>query len=151
MNMNAPTALRPARAGDYEFCASLYFSGMEEIIRELKLDMAAQAANLRKSWHVAEVEIITSDGVDVGWLQKSIQEDALYLEQIYITAAFQGRGIGREIIRSLIGKAGQVGRSITLAVVKINPALRLYERLGFRVTHEDDRKFYMRRETVTAG
>jgi ribosomal protein S18 acetylase RimI-like enzyme len=151
MNMNAPTALRPARAGDYEFCASLYFSGMEEIIRELKLDMAAQAANLRKSWHVAEVEIITSDGVDVGWLQKSIQEDALYLEQIYITAAFQGRGIGREIIRSLIGKAGQDGRSITLAVVKINPALRLYERLGFRVTHEDDRKFYMRRETVTAG
>ena len=25
-----------------------------------------------------------------------------------------------------------------------NPAHRLYERLGFRVTHEDDRKFYMK-------
>jgi ribosomal protein S18 acetylase RimI-like enzyme len=31
-------------------------------------------------------------------------------------------------------------------VVKTNPALRLYKRLGFRVTHEDDRKFYMRRK-----
>jgi RimJ/RimL family protein N-acetyltransferase len=30
--------------------------------------------------------------------------------------------------------------------VKTNPARRLYERLGFRITHEDDRKFYMRRE-----
>ena len=151
MNMNAPTTLRPARAGDYEFCASLYFSGMEEIIRELKLDMAAQAVNLRKSWHVAEVEIITSDGVDVGWLQKSKRDDALYLEQIYITAAFQGRGIGGEIIRSLIEEARQAGRTVTLAVVKINPARRLYERLGFRVTHEDDRKFYMRCDALTAG
>jgi ribosomal protein S18 acetylase RimI-like enzyme len=39
---------------------------------------------------------------------------------------------------------------VTLGVVKINPALSLYERLGFRVTHQDDRKFYMRRETITA-
>jgi len=31
-------------------------------------------------------------------------------------------------------------------VVKINPARRLYERLGFSVTHEDLHKVYMRRE-----
>jgi hypothetical protein len=36
--------------------------------------------------------------------------------------------------------------SVTLGVVKINPALRLYERLGFRITHDDARKFYMRRD-----
>ena len=35
---------------------------------------------------------------------------------------------------------------MTLGVVKINPAKWLYDRLGFRITHEDDRKFYMRRE-----
>jgi hypothetical protein len=39
---------------------------------------------------------------------------------------------------------------MTLAVVKINPAKRLYDRLGFRVAHEDDRKFYMRRELDSA-
>ena len=74
---------------DFNFCAHLYFSGMAETIRLLKLDMAAQTANLRERWHVAEVEIITSDGADIGWLQKSIQDDALYLEQIFIDAAFQ--------------------------------------------------------------
>jgi ribosomal protein S18 acetylase RimI-like enzyme len=31
-------------------------------------------------------------------------------------------------------------------VVKTNPALRLYRRLGFSITHEDQNKFYMRRE-----
>jgi GNAT superfamily N-acetyltransferase len=146
-----PTALRSARADDFEFCANLYFSGMEKAIQELKLDMAAQTANLSERWDVAEVEIITSDGADVGWLQKSIQDDALYLEQIFIDAAFQSRGIGTGIIRRLIDKAKQDGRPVTLRVVKTNPARRLHERLGFRVTHEDDRKFYMRRETVTAG
>jgi ribosomal protein S18 acetylase RimI-like enzyme len=43
------------------------------------------------------------------------------------------------------------GQAVTLGVVKTNPALRLYERLGFRVTHEDDRKFYMRRGPDAEG
>jgi GNAT superfamily N-acetyltransferase len=150
-SMAMPIVLRPARPDDFDFCARLYFSGMAETIRELKLDMAAQTANLRERWDAAEVEIIMSDGADIGWLQKSIQGDALYLEQIFIDAASQNRGIGTGIINRLIDKAKQDGRPVTLGVVKINPALRLYERLGFRVTHQDDRKFYMRRETVTAG
>jgi len=33
---------------------------------------------------------------------------------------------------------------VRLNVVKVNPARRLYERLGFRITNEDDRKFYMK-------
>jgi ribosomal protein S18 acetylase RimI-like enzyme len=40
---------------------------------------------------------------------------------------------------------------VTLGVVKKNPALRLYKRLGFHITHEDERKFYMKRELDTAG
>ena len=51
----------------------------------------------------------------------------------------------------LIGEATRARQAMTLGVVKINPAKRLYERLGFRTTHEDDRKFYMRREPGTAA
>jgi hypothetical protein len=46
----------------------------------------------------------------------------------------------------LIEDAIHAKKAITLAVVKINPARRLYDRLGFRVTHEDQHKVYMRRE-----
>src|SRR3954466_11309651 len=98
MVLPMPMVLRPARPADFDFCARLYFSGMAETIRLLKLDIAAQTANLRERWDVDEVDIITSDGADVGWLQKSIQGDALYLEQIFIDAAFQSRGIGTGII-----------------------------------------------------
>jgi ribosomal protein S18 acetylase RimI-like enzyme len=46
----------------------------------------------------------------------------------------------------LIAEAMRTRQAVTLGVVKTNPALRLYQRLGFRITHEDDRKFYMRRD-----
>jgi GNAT superfamily N-acetyltransferase len=141
-----PIALRPARAEDFDFCARLYFSGMAEIIRELKLDMALQTADLRERWDVAEVEIITSGSEDVGWMQSSIHDDARILKQIFIDAPCQRRGIGSKIIHHLIDRANRADQPVTLGVVKINPARRLYQRLGFRITHEDDRKFYMRRE-----
>jgi hypothetical protein len=66
-----PTAFRPARPDDFDFCARPYFAGMagmEETIRQLKLDMVKQSANLRERWNVSEVRIITSDGTDVGWI-----------------------------------------------------------------------------------
>jgi ribosomal protein S18 acetylase RimI-like enzyme len=80
-------------------------------------------------------------------MQSSIQDHALYLEQIFIDAASQRRGIGTATIRGLIDRATRSGQPITLGVVKTNPARRLYERLGFCITHEDNRKFYMRRES----
>jgi ribosomal protein S18 acetylase RimI-like enzyme len=47
----------------------------------------------------------------------------------------------------LIEEARRAGKPITLGVVKINLARRLYERLGFQRTHEDRHKVYMRLET----
>jgi GNAT superfamily N-acetyltransferase len=119
---------------------------MAEIIQQLKLDMALQTADLRQRWDAREVEIITSDGEDIGWMQSSIRDDGRFLEQIFIDAPFQRRGIGAGIIHRLIDRANRANQPVTLGVVKINPARHLYERLGFRITHEDDRKFYMRRE-----
>ena len=46
----------------------------------------------------------------------------------------------------LIDEARPDRKAITLGVVKINPARLLYEPLGFRATHEDQYKVYMRRE-----
>ena len=59
-------------------------------------------------------------------------------------SGFQRRGIGTEVIGRLIAEAGDL--PVTLSVAKINPAVRLYERLGFQITHEDARKFHMRHE-----
>lgn len=146
-----PIVLRAACAEDFAFCARLYFSAMEKIIRELQLDVAKQEENLRHVWDVAQVHIITSGGDDAGWMQSAMREDGLYLEQIFVDAPFRRRGIGTRVINGLITQANRTNRPVTLAVLKINPALKLYKRMGFRIADEDDRKFYMRRAPDGAG
>jgi len=139
-------ALRRAESGDFDFCENLYFAGMKKIIQELKLDMAAQVASFRQQWTLSQVRIITFEGAAVGWLQNATRDDTLFLAQLFVDGAFQRRGIGTLVMRQLIGEASRARQAVTLGVVKINPAVRLYERLGFLITHEDERKFYMRRE-----
>jgi ribosomal protein S18 acetylase RimI-like enzyme len=122
---------------------------MDEAIRELKVDPAAQMADLRKRWAAPEVRIVVHDGSDIGWLQSRLEDDALFLAQLFVDATSQGRGYGTEALNLLIEEADATNRAVTLGVVKSNPAQRLYERLGFRTTHSDQRKFYMRREPPT--
>jgi ribosomal protein S18 acetylase RimI-like enzyme len=140
------TSLRPARPEDFDYCAALYFAEMQRTIADLKLDWAAHVASFRPRWEVAQVRIITRDGADIGWLQTAPGGDALFLAQLFVADAFQRQGIGTEVVNRLIEEAAQAGQAVTLGVVKTNPALRLYQRLGFRTTYEDARKFYMRRE-----
>jgi ribosomal protein S18 acetylase RimI-like enzyme len=119
---------------------------MENIIKELNLDVAAHTAGFRQRWDVTQVRIVTLDGKDIGWLQSFVRDDALFLGQLFVDKSLRGQGIGTELVKGLIEEAASAGRSVTLGVVKTNSALRLYGRLGFRTTHEDERKFYMRRD-----
>jgi len=143
--------LRPAVSQDFEYCKRLYFTGMKKIIEELGLDMAAQAASFLQNWDLAEVRIIAVGNSEVGWLQSSVRDDGLFVAQLFVDDPFQGQGIGTEVLNRLIGEASRLNQAVRLAVVKTNPALRLYERLGFHITHEDDRKFYLKRNPDIAA
>jgi GNAT superfamily N-acetyltransferase len=137
---------RSAHADDFDYCADMYFAAMGETIRALGLDSVAHRASFRRQWEPAQVRIIVREGADIGWLQSDIRGDALFLGQLFVDAPFRRQGIGTQVMHHLIGEATRARQAMTLGVVKTNPARRLYERLGFRITHEDERKFYMRRE-----
>ena len=139
-------AFRPASLTDFDYCERLYFAEMERLNRELKLDRDLQVASFRRQWSVNEVRIITLGGADIGWLQSATRDGSFFLGQLFVDAPLQRRGIGTAVMNRLIDEATRAQQAMTLGVVKTNPAKRLYERLGFRTTHEDDRKFYMRRE-----
>jgi GNAT superfamily N-acetyltransferase len=141
-----PMAFRPALSGDFDYCRRVYFGEMKWIIEELHLDRDAQETSFQQQWDPAQVRIIALDGADIGWLQTSTQEDALFVAQMFVERPFQRKGIGTEVMKRLIDEAARFHWGVRLAVVKSNPARRLYERLGFQVTHEDSRKFYMKRE-----
>jgi ribosomal protein S18 acetylase RimI-like enzyme len=65
------------------------------------------------------------------------------LGSFYVMPGMQRRGIGTQVLRTLLAHAADQSKAITLAVVKINPARRFYEKHGFRIIREDEQKFYM--------
>jgi GNAT superfamily N-acetyltransferase len=145
-NRPVPIELRPALDHDFEYCRRLYFGEMRWIIEELHLDRTAQETGFRQQWNSTQVRIVVLEGTDVGWVQTIREQDELFVGQMFVDGRFQRKGIGTEVMKRLISEATAFNLAVRLNVVRINPARRLYERLGFRVTHEDDRKCYMKRD-----
>lgn len=135
--------LRPAVDADFEACRRTYFAETDWMNERLHLDQGEQESMFRKQWRPSQVCMIQADGVDVGWLQTVVSKSEHMLGQIFVDAPFQRKGIGTEVLRRIVEEASRLQLPIRLAVVKFNPSRRLYERLGFRVTHEDERKVYM--------
>lgn len=137
-------ALRSTCDDDVAFARSLYFETMRGIIERLfGWDKDREEKNFARFFKLDEVQIITADGRDVGWIQQQISESGINLGSFYVLPAMQGRGIGTEVLRMLLERAAHESKNMILAVVKINPARQFYEKRGFRVTHEDEHKVYM--------
>lgn len=135
--------LRAYETRDFDFARHLYFENMQWAIeRVFGWDEARQQASFADK--PEEVSVITADGLDVGWIQQSLDDNGILLGSIYVAPAMQRRGIGSGVIQALLQLGRQKSKPVTLAVMKINPVLALYERLGFRITHEDEHKIYMR-------
>jgi GNAT superfamily N-acetyltransferase len=138
--------LRPATESDFEACRRTYFAEIGWINERLNLQRDAQETSFRQLWDVSQVRIIQLDAMDVGWLQVVARDDDYFLGSLFIEGAFQRRGIGTEVMKRVPAEGSERGKPVRLVVVKFNPARRLYERLGFRVAHEDERKVYMTRD-----
>lgn len=67
-----------------------------------------------------------------------------HLRTLFIRPESQGLGIGTAVLKHLIQGAQRQQRPLTLHVIQINPAKRLYERLGFRTVREEEKTFFMR-------
>ena len=62
---------------------------------------------------------------------------------ITILPKFRGRGIGTTLVRDLIKRADKVHKKISLHVDPANPALQLYQRLGFVYIKNNGRFNYL--------
>jgi ribosomal protein S18 acetylase RimI-like enzyme len=137
--------LRTYETRDFDFARGLYFETMRWAIERLfGWDEVRQHASFAEWFKPEEVSVITADGLEVGWIQQREHETEICLGSIYVAPAMQRKGIGSRVIQGLLRSGSQKSKPVTLAVMKINPALALYERLGFRTTHEDEFKLYMR-------
>lgn len=101
----------------------------------------------------ARTEVVLIDAEPVGVLTWHEGSKAIRLLDIGLEIRYRGRGLGEWLLRELIGHADLQGKTLELAVMRHNPALRLYQRLGFRALFgaEDEVQLQMRREPQQAA
>lgn len=89
-------------------------------------------------------QIILSDGAPVGWLATRATESELRIVDIVVAPEHQGRGIGASVLELVKGLAAKSNRSVGLHVNQTNEgAIRLYQRLGFRILGPDGPQYWM--------
>jgi GNAT superfamily N-acetyltransferase len=138
-------SLRPAGEDDRLFIKTVYFGTHRWVIEQLfgwRGDDFEQA-KLYEHLDLKATSIIMVDGSDAGFLMVRRETEAIYLEQIYLESPWQSRGIGSLLVRQLIEEARSRKVPLRLSTAKINPARRLYERLGLVVVSESQYKVEM--------
>lgn len=103
----------------------------------LKRQYDAQDRAYKTSYLKAVHRIIVLDGEDIGRLIINRLDELMHIIDLTIHSKFTGKGIGSDILMALKAEAQGGKVPIELSVKTNNPALRLYERQGFKfMSHE---------------
>jgi ribosomal protein S18 acetylase RimI-like enzyme len=136
--------LRAATAEDVGWLFRIYASTREEELAAtgwpdevkaqfLGMQFQAQDRYYRQVYPDASFDLVEVSGEPAGRLYVNRAPDEIRIIDIALLPAFRGRGLGSAILRAVLDEADAVGRPVTIHVEQHNPALRLYQRLGFRV------------------
>ncbi len=107
-----------------------------------------QRRHFDENFDPMHLQIVEYEGRAIGCISVRYPEGEILLAVIEIAPAFQRRGIGRFVIGNVLEDADRLQLPVKLSVLKVNPAHRLYERLGFRYAGETPTHYAMRREPL---
>ena len=97
----------------------------------LRSQFEAQDRYYRAEFPGARFDVVLVQGEPAGRLTVARQPDRMHIIDIALLPAFQNQGIGSAILRELLAEAGANGCCVSIHVEQVNPAQRLYRRLGF--------------------
>ena len=139
----ASFALRAVQAGDEAFLLKVYASTRDEELaaagwndeqREafLRMQFQAQDKHYRMNYPGAEFQVIQVDGEPAGRLYVHHRSIEIRIMDISLLPAYRRRGIGTALLEEILSAGAQSEKTVTIHVEVFNPALRWYERLGFK-------------------
>ncbi len=141
-------ALRKASIEDLPFAIDARTGTMRDFVVETWgfWDEAEVMEQVRGDILAGRSEIIEAGGEAVGLWRLDRLGDHFLLDQIFIVAEHQRRGIGAFLLRQAIEHARLAGVPLRLWVLRVNPALHFYERLGFVVESSTQASHLMRHQ-----
>jgi ribosomal protein S18 acetylase RimI-like enzyme len=128
--------------------AELNFTNWSEYQKSAFISMqsAAQLADYKTKFPGARFQIIIYNKKDAGRFYTCETENDIRLLDITILPGFTGKGIGTYLLQRLIQRSNKAQKKISLHVIASNPALKLYQRLGFIHIKKDGFYYYMERK-----
>lgn len=151
---------RPITDEDLPFLAHVYVSTRAEEIavtgwpaemqlRFLMQQFDAQHRHYMAHYDGAEWLVIEQGGEAVGRLYLVEWDDEFRIIDIAVLPAFRRRGIGKAILDDIAALADAAGKRISIHVEINNPAMILYEQLGY--SQVDASGYYVRMERPAGG
>lgn len=130
--MSPGYVLRPALMSESAELYAIHRAAMERYVTETwgAWDDPWQQRFWADHWPPGRQAVMV-EGELAGFLELEDRLTSIWVANIELAPKFQGRGIGSAILRDIQEQASARGLGVTLQVLKVNPALRLYERLGF--------------------
>lgn len=141
--MTLITTLRPITDDDDTFLYHLYASTREDELAVLDwtpqqkeaflvMQFKAQHTFYMQEFAGSSFDIIEHDGQPIGRLYVDHRPDEIRIIDIALLPEFRGRGIGSRYLTGIQQESCQRGLPVRIHVESNNPAMRLYQRLGFR-------------------
>ena len=135
-------SFRPIRPDDEAFLYEVYASTRTEELALVDWDEAHKAALLpmqcaaqhqfyQEHYTQTDFLLMLRAAVPVGRLAVARWQDAIRMVDIALLPPSRNAGIGSAILRDMLVEAAVAHKPVRIHVEKFNPALRLYERLGF--------------------
>jgi ribosomal protein S18 acetylase RimI-like enzyme len=150
--------LLPVRADDEEFLYRVYASTRAEELEAVAWDDDSKDAFLRAQFAAQDrwyhehytrtsYELVVVDGEPAGRLYLHRGDTEIRIVDIALLPEHRGKGVGTRLLRDVIAE----GKRVTIHVERMNPALRLYERLGFSVLEDKGVYLLLERQVKTAS
>ena len=145
-------SLRPERKEDYGFLRRVYghtrareraFTNATEAQFEEFLDQqfAAQYEYYHSNYPGASYAVILFEKKEpIGRLYVHERETEHRVIDIALLSNWQKKGIGGYLMKRVLNAAGKAGKGVSIHVEQYNPAMKLYQRLGFQ--HVEDNGVY---------
>ncbi len=141
----AGVALKDSEPQDFAFLWEVRRSSMKQYLEQTwgAWDEARQRKQFQASLLEFPHRIIEWQGQRIGILACQKFPDWIMLNRIFLLPRAQKQGIGTRIIGEILKTASAQGLPVRVRGLRVNPARRLYERLGFVVTEETATHFSM--------